>query len=190
MSGPDHTALAAPSAWVARFAALVPTGASVLDLACGGGRHARLFAAQGCRVEAVDRDATALTQLGGVAGVTTSVADLEQEVWPLAGRSFDAVVVTNYLYRPHFDALLACIAPGGVLIYETFMIGNERFGKPSNPAFLLAPDELLQRVAGEFSVLGFEQGELEVPKPAMVQRICAWRRSGEGVLPPIPQGSR
>lgn len=183
MSG-EHAALAAPSAWVARFAALVPAGASVLDVACGGGRHARLFAAHGCRVEAVDRDAVALAQLQGVAGITTVVADLEQDVWPYAGRQFDAVVVSNYLYRPHFDALMACVAPGGVLIYETFMLGNERFGKPSNPAFLLEPDELLRRVAAGFSVLGFEQGEAAMPKQAMVQRICALR--GQGALPLIP----
>lgn len=180
----DHAALAAPSAWVARFAALVPAGGAVLDVACGGGRHARLFAARGCTVEAVDRDAAALVQLQDVAGITPVVADLEQEAWPLAGRRCDAVVVTNYLYRPHFDALLECVAPGGVLIYETFMIGNERFGKPSNPAFLLEADELLQRVAGGFSVLAFEQGEVAQPKPAMVQRICALR--GSEALPRIP----
>lgn len=173
----DHALLATPSAWVARFAPQVQAGASVLDLACGGGRHARLFAARGCRVEAVDRDAAALAQLQGVAGVTPVVADLEQEAWPLAGRTFDAVVVTNYLYRPHFEALLDCVAPGGLLIYETFMVGNERFGKPSNPAFLLSPDELLQRVAGRFSVMAFEQGEVATPKPAMVQRLCARRES-------------
>lgn len=181
----EHLKLAAPSAWVARFAALVPAGGSVLDVASGGGRHARLFAARGCNVEAVDRDAAALAQLQGVAGIHGEVLDLEQESWPLAGRSFDAVVVTNYLYRPHFDALLACVAPGGVLIYETFMLGNERFGKPSNPAFLLEPDELLHRVAAGFSVLAFEQGEVAAPKPAMVQRICALRRS-EAALPRIP----
>lgn len=180
----DHSLLAAPSAWVQRFAALVPAGSKVLDLACGGGRHARLFAAQGCSVEAVDRDVEALAQLKGVAGVRPVAIDLEQQTWPYAGRRFDAVVVTNYLHRPHFDALLDCVTPGGVLIYETFMSGNERFGKPSNPAFLLAPDELLQRVAGGFSVLAFEQGEVTEPKPAMVQRICA-RRSSEA-LPHVP----
>ena len=181
----QHAQLAAPSAWVARFAALVPVGGRVLDVACGGGRHARLFAERSCTVEAVDRDAAALAQLAGVAGITPVCADLEQEVWPYTGRSFDAVVVTNYLYRPHFDALLACVAPGGVLIYETFMLGNERFGKPSNPGFLLEPDELLRRVAAGFSVLAFEQGEVAAPKPAMVQRICALRR-GEAALPRIP----
>ncbi|MDX5363978.1 MAG: class I SAM-dependent methyltransferase [Pseudazoarcus pumilus] len=180
----DHATLAAPSAWVARFAPLLPAGARVLDLACGGGRHARLFAARGCEVTAVDRDAEAIAQLQGVAGVSAEVVDLEQAAWPLAGRSFDAVVVTNYLYRPHFDALLACVALGGVLIYETFMRGNERFGKPSNPAFLLEADELLQGVAGKFTVLAFEQGEVALPKPAMVQRICALRSAS--ALPLIP----
>lgn len=181
----EHLRLAAPSGWVARFAALVPVGSTVLDVASGGGRHARLFAARGCKVEAVDRDAAALAQLQDVAAISTVVADLEQGTWPLAGRRFDAVVVTNYLYRPHFDALLDCVAPGGVLIYETFMLGNERFGKPSNPAFLLEADELLQRVAGGFSVLAFEQGEVAQPKSAMVQRICAVRR-GDAALPRIP----
>ena len=180
----EHLRLAAPSAWVARFAALAPVGSTVLDVASGGGRHARLFAARGCKVEAVDRDAAALAQLQDVAAITTVVADLEQAAWPLAGRRFDAVVVTNYLYRPHFDALLDCVTPGGVLIYETFMLGNERFGKPSNPAFLLEPDELLRRVAAGFSVLAFEQGEVAAPKPAMVQRICAVR--GSEALPRIP----
>lgn len=187
MSAGGHAAQAAPSAWVARFAPLVPRGASVLDVACGGGRHARLFAAQGCEVEAVDRDAAALEQLQGVTGINAVAADLEQDVWPYVGRGFDAVVVTNYLYRPHFDALLASVKPGGMLIYETFMLGNERFGKPSNPAFLLEADELLQRLEGAFMVLAFEQGEVAEPKPAVVQRICALRVPVTA-LPKLPQG--
>lgn len=171
----DHVRLAAPSAWVARFAALVPAGGRVLDLACGGGRHARLFAERGCTVLAVDRDAKAIAALRGVAGIEAVEMDLEREAWPLAGRVFDAVVVTNYLHRTHFEAMLGCVRPGGVLIYETFMMGNERFGKPSSPAFLLVPGELLQRVAGRFAVVAFEQGETDVPRPAMVQRLCALR---------------
>lgn len=178
MSAGGHAAQAAPSAWVARFAPLVPRGASVLDVACGGGRHARLFAAQGCEVEAVDRDAAALEQLQGVPGINAVVADLEQDAWPYADRGFDAVVITNYLYRPHFDALLASVMPGGILIYETFMVGNERFGKPSNPDFLLSANELLQRLEGGFDVVAFEQGEVSQPKPAVVQRICAQRHGG------------
>jgi len=187
-----HVRLAAPSAWVARFAALVPAGGRVLDLACGGGRHARLFAERGCTVLAVDRAAEAIAALRGVAGIEAVGMDLEREAWPLAGRVFDAVVVTNYLHRTHFEAMLGCVRPGGVLIYETFMMGNERFGKPSSPAFLLVPGELLQRVAGRFAVVAFEQGETDVPRPAMVQRLCALRlpapqlpRTGSwGRLPP------
>lgn len=178
MSTAFHSDLAPASAWVKRFAALLPAGASVLDLACGTGRHARLLAQQGARVEAVDRNAEALASLAGVAGVQTVQLDLEAAQWPYAGRQFDAVVVSNYLYRPHFSALLECVAPGGLLIYETFMLGNERFGKPSNPDFLLRPHELLERVQGQLDVVAFEQGELSVPKPAMVQRICAQRGAG------------
>lgn len=183
----SHAAQTEPSAWVARFAPLLPAGSTVLDVACGGGRHARLFAAQGCEVEAVDRDADALAQLADVAGVRAVQADLESGAWPYAGHRFDAVVVTNYLYRLRFAELLECVRPGGVLIYETFMRGNERFGKPSNPDFLLAADELLQRVAGSFAVLAFEQGEIMEPKPAMVQRVCALRRGeDEPELPRLP----
>lgn len=183
----NHVEQVQPSAWVARFAPLVPAGASVLDVACGGGRQTRLFAARGCAVEAVDRDASALAQLVGVVGARAVQADLETGTWPYAGRRFDAVVVVNYLYRLRFAELLECVAPGGLLIYETFMRGNERFGKPSNPDFLLATDELLQRVAGSFAVIAFEQGEVAEPRPAMVQRICALRRGeGEPELPRLP----
>ena len=181
-----HSALSAPSQWVERFAPLVDSGSTVLDVACGGGRHARLFAARDCHVEAVDRDAEALAQLVGVEGITTTLADLEASDWPYAEQRFDAVVVANYLYRPHFDALLESVAPGGVLLYETFMQGNERFGKPSNPNFLLAPGELLECVRGGFTVIAFEQGEVSVPKPAMVQRLCAVRRGARKTLPPLP----
>ena len=184
----SHAALAAPSAWVVRFAPLVARGASVLDLASGGGRHARIFAAMGCDVEAVDKDADALVPLESVAGVRTVCADLEGGPWPYAERHFDAVVVTNYLYRPRFTELLACVAPGGLLIYETFMRGNERFGKPSSLEFLLGADELLQRVEGAFSVIAFEQGEVAQPKPAMIQRICAVRcADADPALPRIDQ---
>lgn len=185
MSGGLHSDLAPASPWIKRFAALVPAGASVLDVACGAGRHARVFAERGALVEAADRSAESLALLADVANVTPVQVDLESPKWPYAGRTFDVVVVTNYLYRPHFEALLQSVAPGGVLIYETFMLGNERFGKPSNPDFLLQPGELLERMAGEFTVLAFEQGELSSPKPAMVQRICA-RRSQSEILPLLP----
>ena len=173
-----------PSAWVQRFAPLVPEGGRVLDLACGRGRHARLLAGLGYTVEAVDRDADAIESLAGLERIHTRVADLEGGPWPYHTDVFDAVVVTNYLYRPQLPALLKLIAPQGVLIYETFMVGNERFGKPSNPAFLLRPGELLELVRNRFGVVAFEQGEIQLPRQAMVQRICAVRATGSRLILP------
>jgi hypothetical protein len=122
---------------------------------------------------AVDRDGKALCALEGVQGVRTLQADLENGPWPLAGNRFDGIVVTNYLHRPLFPALLGALSDAGVLIYETFAAGNERFGKPSNPAFLLRPGELLQVVRDRLRVLAYEDCHVEGPKPAMVQRIVA-----------------
>ena len=162
-----------PSPWVRRFAPLIPASGVVLDIACGSGRHARLLADMRYRVEAVDRDKAAVALLAGVPGITTRLADLEQQPWPYSPSSFDGVVVTNYLYRPRFDALINLLKPGGVLIYETFMVGNEALGKPSNPDYLLRPHELLERVRGRLDVVAFEQGRVDEPKPAVTQRICA-----------------
>lgn len=170
-----HTGLEQPSAWVARFAALIMQG-EALDLACGGGRHARLLAALGHQVLAVDRDAAALALAEGKA-IRTLQADLEGGLpWPFEANRFAGIVVTNYLHRPLFPRILSSLAPGGVLIYETFAQGNERFGKPSNPDFLLAPGELLQAVQAvphPLRVVAFEDGHVPLPKPAMIQRICA-----------------
>lgn len=163
-----------PSAWITRFAPLVPLGARVLDVACGRGRHARLFAARGCRVLAIDRDAAALATLAGVAGVETHAVDLETGAWPLPGERFDAVVVVNYLHRPLFPHLLAALAADGVLLYETFAQGNEAYGRPSNPDFLLARDELLHRVGDALIVVAFEQGRMVAPgHDAVVERLAA-----------------
>jgi SAM-dependent methyltransferase len=170
----SHAQLDTPSAWVARWSSLVPRGAHVLDVACGHGRHARLLAAQGAHVTAVDRDVDALAAVDGLPGITTRPADLEGAPWPFPAIVFDAIVVTSYLHRPLLPQLVAALAPDGLLIYETFMVGNERFGRPSNPAFLLAPGELLA-AAATLSVLGFEQGVVRTPKPAVVQRLCALR---------------
>lgn len=160
----------APSDWVQRWAHLIAPGGTVLDLACGSGRHVRWLAAQGFRVTGVDRDAEALAPLRDAAEVV--VADLEADgAWPLAGRRFDAVVVTNYLWRPRFADLLALVADDGVLIYETFAAGHEVLGRPSRPDFLLQRGELLQRCAG-LQVVAFEDGRLENP-PRCVQRIAA-----------------
>jgi len=171
-----HESLA-PSEWVLRWAPLVARG-PVLDVASGSGRHARVFAGRGLEVVAVDRDPQPAP------GVRLVKADLEDgSPWPFAGQRFAAVVVTNYLHRPLMKTLETALDGQGILIYETFMAGNEKFGKPSNPAFLLHPGELLQAFAG-LTVLGFEQGIVERPKPAAVQRLCARRGDIEGVKIP------
>jgi SAM-dependent methyltransferase len=158
----------APSAWVERWAPLIARG-TVLDVACGGGRHASYFLSRGLRVVAIDREPQ------DIPGARFLRADLEDgSPWPLAGERFEGIVVTNYLHRPLFPILREALAEGGVLIYETFMAGNERFGKPSNPAFLLRPGELLDAF-GDLAVRGFEEGRVDEPKPAMIQRLCAVR---------------
>jgi SAM-dependent methyltransferase len=162
-----------PSGWVVRFSALVADGARVLDLACGNGRHSRWFAARGCEVVAVDRDAAALDGLAGVAHVDIVRADLEADPWPFAQDAFDAIVVTQYLHRPLFPGILRSLAGDGVLLYETFARGNEAYGKPSNPDFLLDDGELLSRVAGAMTVVAFEQGRLDAERPSVVQRLAA-----------------
>lgn len=170
----DRHSLETPSPWVARWAGRVPAGGRVLDLACGAGRHARYFAARGHPVEAVDRDPVALAVLADVPGVATRCADLEGGPWPYQGRHFSAIVVTNYLHRPLYPHLLAGLAPQGVLIYETFALGNERYGRPSNPDFLLKPGELLELArGGRLEVLAYEDGFFAEPRPALIQRICA-----------------
>lgn len=168
-----------PSPWVQRWSSLVKPGAALLDVACGGGRHVRWFAQRGCRVTGVDRDAAAVAPLKGIAEIVA--ADIENGPWPLAGRRFDAVVVTNYLWRPLWPALRASLAEGGVLVYETFTAGNETVGRPSNPDFLLRPGELLQLAAG-LRVVAFEDGFLAGPE-RFVQRIAAVREGSASTAP-------
>ena len=201
----SHPAVDHPSAWVARFAPLIPQG-EVLDLACGSGRHARLLAAMGHPVLAVDRDAQALAATNGSAkpanesalplaaagqGINTLQIDLESSSgprfsWPFEPNRFAGIVVTNYLHRPLFPPILDSLAVNGVLIYETFAQGNGRFGKPSNPDFLLEPGELLQMAGADSShslrIIAFEDGYIDQPKPAMVQRICIVK-AGSDILP-------
>ena len=173
IEGPVPTEQA--SAWVQRWAPLVKRG-PVLDVACGSGRHARLFAARGLEVVAVDREAQVFSE-----GVRFVRADLEDgSPWPFTGQRFGAIVVTNYLHRPLMPRLAESLDEGGVLIYETFMIGNEKFGRPSNPEFLLRSGELLASFA-TLAVAGFEQGRVERPKPAMIQRLCALRGTAERI---------
>ena len=158
-----------PSDWVQRWAHLLPAQARVLDLACGQGRHFRWLAGLGHRVTGVDRDALALQGLTPLGEVLC--ADLESGPWPLPQRQFEAVVVTNYLWRALWPDILASLAPGGVLIYETFATGNETVGKPARPDFLLQPGELL-RVCSGLRVVAYEDGFLSFPD-RFVQRIVA-----------------
>lgn len=172
----DKSPMIPPSPWVVAHSRYLPATGTVLDLACGGGRHARWLAVRNHRVFAVDRDQQALASLAGVAGVEAAAMDLEGGEWPLAGRRFAGIVVTNYLWRPRLPEVLALLAPGGVLIYETFMLGNEAYGRPANPDFLLRPGELreLARAAG-LRELAYVEGYVAEPKPAMRQAICAVR---------------
>jgi SAM-dependent methyltransferase len=173
-----HGALAEPSGWVGGWSHLIAAGGAVLDVAAGGGRHARWFASHGHPVVALERDPAALVALRAIPGVDVREADLEGAPWPLPAHArFAAVVVTNYLHRPLWPHLIEALAPGGVLIYETFAEGNQTVGKPSNPAFLLAPGELLEAVHGRLRVVAFEDGFVAAPREAFVQRICAVRGS-------------
>ena len=148
----------------------------MLDLACGSGRHARFLAGQNLAIFAVDRNKEALSTLAGVPGIETACLDLEGDDWPLAGQRFAGIVVTNYLWRPRLPDVLAMLAPGGVLIYETFMLGNAAYGRPSNPDFLLAPGELREiAAAAGLHEIAFAEGYAETPKPCMRQAIVAVR---------------
>ena len=171
---------AAPSAWVQRWSHLVPTGGSVLDVACGHGRHLRWFAQRGHAVTGIDRSTEAIAAVAGLGRAIE--ADIENGPWPLDGETFDAVVVTNYLWRPLLARTVASVAPGGVLIYETFAVGNETVGKPSRPDFLLREGELLQVVAG-LRVVAFEDGFSANPD-RFVQRVAAVRKRTTPADPP------
>jgi SAM-dependent methyltransferase len=169
--GPDEA-----SKWVARFAKLVPTGGPVLDLAAGRGRHTRFFLKRGHPVLAVDRDIAALESIASPR-LELLRADLEEGPWPLEGRRFAGVIVANYLHRPLLPAVIAAVADGGALIYETFASGNEAYGRPRNTDFLLRAGELLEAVRGTLEVVAYEHGPVERPRPAVIQRIAARRSS-------------
>lgn len=164
-----------PSPWVARWSRLLPAGGRVLDVACGSGRHMRWLRDRGHPVTGVDRSPEAIAAVAPLGEAV--LADIENGPWPFAGRQFEGVVVTNYLWRPLLAQIVRSVAPGGVLIYETFAAGNETVGKPSRPDFLLQPGELLQACSG-LRIVAYEDGFLEAP-PRFVQRIAAVRRAGE-----------
>lgn len=181
----EHWDLRDPSPWVSRFAPLVPAGGAVLDLACGKGRHTRLFLERGHPVTAVDRDVSHLGDAVRDDRATVIEADLEAGSWPLEGRTFSGIVVTNYLHRPLMPHLIAALAPGGVLIYETFAKGNEAYGKPRNPDHLLGPGELLDVFGERFAVVAYEYGHVTAPRPSVIQRICAVNIPKDAP-PPLP----
>ena len=163
------------SPWISRFADLVPAGGRVLDVACGGGRHARLFLGREHPVTVVDRDTSGIKDLEDDPGIEILESDLEAGApWPFPGRAFEGVVVANYLWRPILPDIVAAVAPGGVLLYETFARGQEQFGHPHNPDFLLKPGELLEAVRGELRVVAYEDLIVEDP-PRAVQHIAAVR---------------
>jgi SAM-dependent methyltransferase len=168
------------SAWVRRFAGLIRPGGTVLDVACGGGRHVRWLTDQGFALTGIDRKEEAVAPLRDLAEIV--VADIEGGPWPLPGRRFDAVVVTNYLWRPLFPDLRAALAPGGVLLYETFAHGQQLIGKPRRPEFLLQTGELLQLSAG-LRVVAFEDG-FDAKPARYVQRIAAVAEAPGAAEPP------
>jgi SAM-dependent methyltransferase len=163
-----------PSSWIVAWAGLIPAGAAVLDVAAGGGRHTRYLRARGHPVTAIDRDVSRLSDLAFDPSIEVLQADLESGgAWPLQGRRFGGIVVTNYLHRPLFAHLVDGLADGGVLLYETFMVGQARFGGPSNPDFLLQDGELLDRLRPPLHVVAYEARMISEPRPALVQRIAA-----------------
>jgi SAM-dependent methyltransferase len=160
-----------PSAWVKRHASLIKPQGRILDVGAGSGRNACWLAAQGWRVEAVDKDEAALSAMQGLIGIHTRVADIENAPWPYAGQKFDGIVICRYLHRPLFQALMDSLSTDGILIYETFMLGHEAYGRLRNPDFLLRPNELLDIFVPPMVPVAFEQG-LDPSQYAVVQRIC------------------
>lgn len=163
-----------PSDWIRRWAGQIPSGRPVLDLACGNGRHAMFLAGLGHPVCAVDVDLSLSEAARSTAGIEWLQADLEGAPWPCSGRRFGGIVVSRYLHRPLMETLLDSLEPGGVLIYETFALGQARYGRPRNPAHLLLPGELLETVHGRLRVIAFEDVD-ELEQQRCMQRLCARR---------------
>lgn len=177
-----HRVTMNPSEWVVRHAPLIGEGASILDLACGSGRNGRVFLELGHKVTFVDIDIAGVQDLTGLQGVEILEADLEDSShqgggWPFARRQFDCVIVVNYLWRPILADIITAVAPGGILLYETFMVGNEAFGRPRSPDFLLKPGELLDAIGEDFDILAFEEGPVGTPPSAVKQALAAHRKA-------------
>lgn len=168
-----HGLLEEPSPWVIKHLPLIQKGGRVLDLACGSGRHAIWIAQQGYQVDALDRDVQAVSGMVDVDNINIIVQNLEAGDGLQRNQQYDGIIVSRYLHRPLLPMLPEILNLGGVLIYETFMAGNERFGKPSNPNFLLHHNELLMLYSPMLSIYAFEQGEERKPKPSVMQRMCA-----------------
>ena len=162
-----------PSPWICRYAQFIQAGGQVLDLACGSGRHTRWLATNNWKVYAADRNSAALAELQHIPNVLTIVTDLENDIWPFPNDYFDGIIVSRYLHRPLLSQLIESLQVGGVLIYETFMDGNEHYGRPRNPDFLLRSNELLETFFPHLTIIAYEQGEFHEPGPAVMQRICA-----------------
>ena len=168
-----------PSAWVVKHGGMIPPGGTVLDVACGAGRHGRFFRSLGHPVVMLDRDISRVADMASDGEVEIVARDLEGgRPWPLTGRRFAGVIVVNYLFRPILPALVASVAPGGALIYDTFAVGNEAYGHPSNPDYLLRREELLIAVRPELVVMAFEDVEETEPRPSVRQRVLAVRPTG------------
>jgi SAM-dependent methyltransferase len=168
-----NTTPVSPSPWVQIHAELIARNGRVLDLACGRGRHTRFLAALGFKVVAVDRDLSGVADLAADPRIELIQADLENDTWPFANKRFDGIVICNYLHRPHFPLLIDSLTEAGILIFDTFATGNERFGRPTNPDFLLRAGELLDEFSGALSIVAYEHGEVDDPSPAVRQRLCA-----------------
>jgi SAM-dependent methyltransferase len=171
---PGHAGLTAVSPWIARFAPLAAAGDSVLDVACGGGRHGRYFLKSGHSVSFLDKNLDGVADIAGVAGIEMILADLENgDPWPLEHHQFATVIVVNYLHRPILPAIFEAVAPGGILLYETFAQSNKRYGRPRNPDYLLAPGELLDAVAGRLTTIAYQHGALGDDKSRAVKQCIA-----------------
>ncbi len=172
MNHPEKLAASAPSEWVMRFLPLIPDSGAILDLACGSGRHLRCLPDRNQPLVGIDKDLNRVSDLAGNPNIHLHQMDLEQPNIELPDRIYAGIIVTNYLHRPLLARLGDYLSAGGVLIYETFAQGNENFGHPRNPDFLLTPNELLNIFTNQLQIVAFEQGHTETPRPAIIQRIC------------------